>query len=101
MNKNIILKVLLGVALVALLAGCVQVFEEENKEAATDGGEVVIGALLPLSGEGAVYGLPTQRVLQIAAKNINDAGGIKGKKSNLNLKTADAVPIWRIKLLQA
>lgn len=86
MSKSTIWKIVLGLGLVSLLAGCVQVFEEENKEAATEGGEVIIGALLPLSGEGAVYGLPTQRVLQIVAKNINDAGGIKGKKIKLEFE---------------
>ena len=79
-------KILLALGLVAVLAGCVQVYDEEKKEPAATGsttpatGEpVVIGALLPLSGPGEVYGKPIQWVINYAVKNINDGGGVGGK----------------------
>lgn len=83
-------KLLLAIGLVAALAGCVQVYDEAE-EAPGEGGTsspatgepIVIGSLLPLSGEGATYGLPAQRVLQIAANDINNAGGIGGRPIKL------------------
>lgn len=82
-NKSILWKIILGLGLVALLAGCIQVFEDEKTDETVKEESIVIGALLPLSGEAATYGLPAQKVLQIAQKNINDAGGISGKKIEL------------------
>lgn len=38
-----------------------------------------IGVILPLTGNGAVYGVPIQRAGLIALKEINDAGGIGGQ----------------------
>ncbi|MBI2638088.1 ABC transporter substrate-binding protein [Candidatus Peregrinibacteria bacterium] len=79
-------KLLLGLGLVAVLAGCVQVYEDTKKDEAAAGsttpatGEpIVIGALLPLSGPGEVYGKPIQWVINYAVKNANDAGGVGGK----------------------
>ena len=40
---------------------------------------VKIGAVVPLTGDGAVYGVPIQRAALIALKEINDAGGIGGQ----------------------
>lgn len=84
MNKRMFLKVLLGLAFVALLAGCVQIFEDEtSEENASSGESIEVGVLMPLSGEAASYGLSGQAVLQIAEKEINDAGGVKGKNIKL------------------
>lgn len=76
-------KVLLALGLVALLAGCVQVFEDEKKEpekagtsSPATGEPIVIGALLPLSGSGAAYGKPIRQVLEIAVKQVNENGGV-------------------------
>ena len=40
----------------------------------------VIGAVLPLSGDDADYGIPIKQSAQIAQKEINNQGGIKGQK---------------------
>lgn len=77
-------KLLFIPALLLALAGCVQVYEDQKTEGTAATGEpYVLGALLPLSGEGAAYGLPAQKVLQIAAENINNAGGIGGRPIKL------------------
>lgn len=86
-------KLLLGIGLLIALSGCVQVFENEKKEeqpktsqvtqTALTGEPVVIGALLELSGEGSAYGLPAQRVFEIALKDINNAGGVNGRPLKL------------------
>lgn len=41
---------------------------------------VVVGGLLPLTGDGAAYGEPMQKVANIALDEINANGGIGGKK---------------------
>jgi branched-chain amino acid transport system substrate-binding protein len=43
-------------------------------------GEVTIGAVLPLTGDGAAYGLPEQKAIQLAVDEINAGNGIGGKK---------------------
>ena len=45
--------------------------------------QVVIGATLPLSGEGAPYGTLFLNGLTLGVKKINDAGGVDGIKINL------------------
>lgn len=83
-------KVLLAIGLVTVLAGCVQVYEDEKKEPGAAGtttpatGEpVILGVLLPLSGSGAAYGKPIQQVLEIAVKQINESGGMNGRPLKL------------------
>lgn len=41
-------------------------------------GPITIGAVVPLTGDGAAYGIPIQRAGQIALEEINAAGGISG-----------------------
>lgn len=52
-----------------------------------DGGEeaapkepIKIGVLLPLTGDGAVYGEPARNVYQLAVDEINAAGGVNGQQ---------------------
>lgn len=54
-----------------------QVSEEIIKE---DTGPIVIGGILPLTGDAATYGIPYQQVGLLAQKEINAIGGIAGKK---------------------
>lgn len=41
--------------------------------------EIKIGAILPLTGEGAKYGQSAKRGIELAIKEINSSGGIHGK----------------------
>ena len=50
---------------------------EEKKELK---GSYKIGVMYPLSGDGAAYGLPIQRATKLAIDEINEKGGINGKK---------------------
>lgn len=43
-------------------------------------GEIVLGAVFPLSGEGSIYGLPIREATDLALDEININGGINGKK---------------------
>jgi len=42
--------------------------------------EIKIGAILPLSGEGAKYGVATKRGIDLALKEINENGGVHKRK---------------------
>lgn len=97
MNTKQITRLILGLGLIAALAGCIQVYDEGTGtgttstntapttmgSSTTSGEPVEVGVLFPLSGEAAGYGLAGQRVLDIAAKEINDAGGITGRPVKL------------------
>jgi len=48
-----------------------------------DSGEIRIGVITPLSGEGATYGEATKRGADLAVEEINKAGGIQGSKVRL------------------
>ncbi len=43
-------------------------------------GEVVLGAVFPLTGNGAAYGLPIQKATELAVEEINAVSGVGGKK---------------------
>lgn len=43
-------------------------------------GEVTIGAILPLTGDAASYGLPIQKAMDLAVDEINAANGVGGKR---------------------
>ncbi|HAM62885.1 MAG: hypothetical protein A2Y20_06855 [Firmicutes bacterium GWF2_51_9] len=46
----------------------------------TDKGTIKIGVNVELTGEAAVYGQPEKKAIELAVKEINDAGGILGKQ---------------------
>ncbi len=73
--KKKITSVLMASALVAgLLAGC------GTKETASGGDTIKIGANLELSGGVASYGSGIAAGVDLAVKEINDGGGVDGKK---------------------
>jgi len=46
-------------------------------------GPLIIGAVVPLTGDGASYGIPVRRAGEIAVEEINAAGGISGRQLNV------------------
>ena len=52
-----------------------------------------IGVLLPTSGSGASYGIPAINGVILAIKEINESGGLNGKKVLLQYGTIDALCI--------
>ncbi|NLZ56434.1 MAG: ABC transporter substrate-binding protein, partial [Clostridiaceae bacterium] len=58
--------------LLSALVGC-------NKTA-TGGDEIIIGGLAPETGKLSVYGLGVKQGAELAIKEINEKGGILGKK---------------------
>lgn len=54
-----------------------------EREGALPDGPIKIGAILPLTGDAAAYGMPIQRAGIIATEEINAAGGIAGRQIEL------------------
>ena len=66
---------------------------EETKEAASsEGGSFKIGVIGPLTGDAAAYGLAVQHGAEIAAEEINAAGGINGATIELQAQDDEADP---------
>lgn len=75
-----IIKMLLSVGLSAVLAlGCMTGCGGKSGEEAT----IKIGSLNHVTGLGASWGDPMQKAIQLAVKEINEAGGVLGKQIEL------------------
>lgn len=53
-------------------------------------GTIKLGLVAPMSGPNARYGAFSMHGAELAVKDINDAGGIDGMKSNFSTPTARA-----------
>lgn len=64
-----------------IFAGCLRTGDLYSNidQVPSDEESIKIGAVLPLSGEWASYGIPIQVVAQIAADTVNGEGGIDGQ----------------------
>jgi branched-chain amino acid transport system substrate-binding protein len=79
-------KWIIGVIILALVVWGVlsqrqsknQTAEKPNKKELSD--VITIGAILPLTGDAATYGEPGKNIYEIAKEEINNSGGINGKK---------------------
>lgn len=67
--------VALGLVFALLASGCVQQQEIQQKEET-----IKIGAVLPLTGIASVHGQNERQGIELAVKEINNGGGINGKK---------------------
>ncbi|MCJ7587393.1 MAG: branched-chain amino acid ABC transporter substrate-binding protein [Candidatus Aminicenantes bacterium] len=91
MKRNIWIGI--GIVVVVALAILLIVTQTKNEPK-----EIKIGVILPLTGEGAVYGEPQRRAAELAVEDINNKGGLLGKKVTLlaqddKAQPADAVNI--------
>lgn len=83
-----------GLVAAALVAGC-----SGSKPAANDasqpkftGEDIKIGALLPLTGGGSPYGKGEQKVVEMTVEEINQAGGIMGRKLVVYVEDSQTQP---------
>lgn len=74
---------LAAVASVALMGGCATTPGGGNKGGAVSGDTIKIGVNYELSGPVATYGESSVKGIEMAVKEVNDAGGVKGKKVEL------------------
>lgn len=59
---------------------------------AQSGNELLIGSLTPLTGAGSPYGPGMLKAMEIAVKEVNDAGGMAGRKLKLISEDAQTNP---------
>ncbi|MGD1276881.1 MAG: ABC transporter substrate-binding protein [Tepidisphaeraceae bacterium] len=81
-------KAWLGVA-VAVAIAALAVFALRTRLSKQGG--ITIGATLPLSGDAAVFGKNTQEGIDLAVKEINDAGGVLGRKITIQYEDTQAL----------
>ena len=78
-NKKRWLSLVLASAMaVTALAGCGS-SSDDKSDSANSGAEVFkIGGIGPITGDNAIYGKAVQNGIELAVKEINEAGGING-----------------------
>lgn len=88
MKKNLVSGILAAAMAMTLLVGC-----SGNSSSTSNGGDVIkIGAIGPLSGAASTYGTSVKEGAQLLEKEVNDAGGINGKKIQLIFEDDQADP---------
>ncbi len=61
---------------------------------------IKIGAILPLTGNSAIWGVPTKEGIDLAAEIFNKEGGIEGKKVEIIYEDTKADPVTATKSIQ-
>lgn len=61
---------------------------------------IKIGAVLPLTGDIAEYGIRCKKGIDVAVEEINSAGGIKGKKIQIIYEDSKGIPKEGVSALQ-
>ncbi len=69
------------VAIVVILVIIMTMSSKGSTSSDTD--SIKIGAMVPLTGDAAVYGEPARNIYQLAIDEINKAGGVNGKQLKL------------------
>lgn len=85
MTKKILCMVLAALMLVGTLAACGKTDDDKNSANTV----FKIGAIGPMTGDNAEYGMAVMNAAQLAVDEINAAGGVNGIK--LEFKSADDV----------
>lgn len=78
--KKLLIAITAALSLTVMLVGC-------GSESAADKDSIKIGANLELTGNSASFGTSAKNGIDLAVKEVNDAGGVLGKK--LVVVTAD------------
>lgn len=81
MKKLLTIILVLAIASAGLILGCAK----EEKD-------IIIGAVLPLTGDAAMYGESAKRAIGLAVEEINMAGGIDGRKVRIIYEDDQALP---------
>ena len=84
--KKVMAVVVAAAMTMTMVAGCGK--KEEKAKSDT----IRIGAIGPLTGDAAIYGQDVKGGMEIAVKEINEAGGINGVKVELNFQDDENDP---------
>ncbi|MBD7912564.1 ABC transporter substrate-binding protein [Clostridium cibarium] len=85
MKKTLLSGVLASVITMTALVSC-------GNNTGANGDVIKIGAIGPLSGSASTYGVSVQEGAQLLEKEVNDAGGINGKKIKFIFEDDQADP---------
>ncbi|AWK50225.1 ethanolamine utilization protein EutJ [Clostridium beijerinckii] len=90
MKKTLLSGVLASVMSMTLLAGCGG--DTGSSTSGATGDVIKIGSIGPLSGAAATYGVSVKEGAELLQKEVNDAGGINGKKIQFIFQDDQADP---------
>src|SRR5262245_31374031 len=85
-------------ALAAFVGGCGK--KQETPVAAPEPEPILIGAILPLTGSSAIWGVPTREGAELAVEVANAAGGVHGRKLRLIVEDTTGDPKTAVSALQ-
>lgn len=74
------LSLALTAAMIFTLAACGKTEEKPNNNTAEASDSILIGGIGPITGDAAMYGNSTMNGAKLAVDEINEAGGVLGKK---------------------
>ncbi|MBA7523419.1 Leucine-, isoleucine-, valine-, threonine-, and alanine-binding protein [subsurface metagenome] len=94
--KNV--NVLILLISIVIFYGCSSNSNKKNDDAEKK--VLIIGASLPLTGEGAEYGVPQKNAMELAIDDINNSGGINGLKVKLDAQDDKALPLEAVNITQ-
>jgi branched-chain amino acid transport system substrate-binding protein len=77
--------------LTAMLSACAVLFWNASP-AISQSGAMTIGAILPLTGDAAHWGIPPRDGAELAVEEINNAGGVSGRKLALAIENDRCQP---------
>jgi branched-chain amino acid transport system substrate-binding protein len=81
-----VIKSVAAVALAAVCASACGLAWETSMSIAAENGPITIGAVLPLTGDAAHWGIPARKGAELAVEEINRAGGVDGRTLGLMIE---------------
>lgn len=85
------------IALGALLLACTPLAPADTS--GTDG-SVRIGCIYPMSGPGGLYGRDSVAAIEMAVDQINDAGGIAGRRLDVTVEDSKSRPAYAVQIAE-
>jgi branched-chain amino acid transport system substrate-binding protein len=90
-------KLWIGIGIVVVVALAIVLIITQTKR---EPKEIKIGVILPLTGSAAVWGENAKMGLEIALEEVNEAGGVMGKKVKLIFEDSQSDPAKAVSSLQ-
>lgn len=105
MNRPSALAKATALSVLLALSGCAESTGSSGTPSGGGTGEILVGAVLDVTGAGASLGVPERQALEMLAEQLNAAGGINGRKVKLliedNQSTEDGAAKAATKLLSS
>ncbi|MEW6419611.1 MAG: ABC transporter substrate-binding protein [Nitrospirota bacterium] len=92
-HKSSVALVVISILIASLMVFSFGCAKKEEKE-------IKIGAVLPLIGDGALYGVKEKEGIELAVAENNDSGGVKGKLIRMIFEDSKGEPATAVSALQ-